>query len=156
MRYTALAALAFLSACGSESGNNVAPRSTDEIPQAAEASRIAPTPNSIEAEADTGKGAVTAASAEEMWLGRFAATTELCRGGVWNIGETRIVTDGETSCDIDRVARAAGQVTLRLSCLAEGMPSQEEWVLTPEGTERMRVRRNNGPETVDVDLIRCR
>lgn len=124
-----------------------------EIAEGENAIRIAPTPNSIEAETN-GTG-VSAASAEERWLGRFAATTELCRGGVWDIGETRIVTDGETTCDIDRVARAAGQVTLRLACNAEGIDSQEEWVLTPEGEDRLKVRRDNGRESVDVDLIRC-
>lgn len=94
------------------------------------------------------------AGADFQWTGRFAATPELCTGGVWDIGERRIVTDGETSCDVDRVARAAGQVTLRLACTAEGTQSREDWVLTRRG-EGMRVARNDGRETVEVDLIRC-
>lgn len=77
------------------------------------------------------------------------------QGGAWDIGETRIVTDSGTSCDVDRVGRSPRQVTLRLSCSAEGADSKEEWVLAPEGTQRMKVRRNTGRERAEVDLIRC-
>lgn len=88
------------------------------------------------------------------WTGRFAASSALCTGGVWDFGEQRIVTDGETSCDVDRVGRAAGQVTLSLACIAEGMESREQWVLTRQD-EGMRVSRNTGRETFNVDLIPC-
>lgn len=92
---------------------------------------------------------------EFAWTGRFAATPALCEGGVWDIGEERIVTDGETACDVVHVARAVGQVTLELACTAEGMPGAERWTLSRRG-EGMRVRREPaGAEASDVDLVRC-
>lgn len=148
-----LPALLILAACSPDRQADGREAVETEIAEGENAVRIAPTPNSIEAE--TNGTHLSAASAEERWLGRFAATAELCRGGVWDIGETRIITDGETACDIDRVARAAGQVTLRLACTAEGMKSREEWILTPQGEDRLKVRRDNGREAVEVDLIRC-
>lgn len=157
MRPLYLLAVTLLAACQpSSEGDETARSVTDEVGSTTEAPRIAPTPNSIEAQANGMRGeAAPYVSPEDRWLGRFAATTQLCRGGAWDIGDTRIVTDSGTACDIDRVGRAPQQVTLRLSCTAEGTKTDEEWVLAPEGTERMKVRRNTGREQVDVDLIRC-
>lgn len=152
MRPIYLLAVALVAACNPASEGDEAGRSAaDEVSSTFEAPRIAPTPNSIEAQAN----GAPYVSPEDAWLGRFAATTQLCRGGAWDIGETRIVTDNGTVCDIDRVGRAPQQVTLRMSCSAEGTKNDEEWVLAPEGTDRIKVRRNTGREQVDVDLVRC-
>ena len=156
MRPVYLLAVALLAGCNPASEGGEAGRgAADDVDSAAEAPRIAPTPNSIEAQANGTAGTDPYVSPEDRWLGRFAATTELCRGGAWDIGETRIVTDSGTVCDVDRVGRAPQQVTLRMSCSAEGTKSNEEWVLAPEGGDRMKVRRDTGRERVDVDLIRC-
>ena len=99
--------------------------------------------------------AAAPATTDVAWEGRFAATPELCEGGVWDIRETGIVTEGETACEVEHVARAAAQVTLELACTAEGMPSRERWTLTERGAG-MNVRRAvEGAETSDVDLVRC-
>lgn len=92
---------------------------------------------------------------EFAWEGRFAASPDLCRAGQWEIGSERIVTAGETACEVDNVARAAGQVTLELSCVAEGMPGDERWTLRPRGESGLRVRRETAAEASDVDLVRC-
>ncbi len=156
MRPTYLFAVVLLAACNPASESDEAARSAaDEVDSALEAPRIAPTPNSIEAQANGVAGTAPYVSPEDRWLGRFAATTQLCRGGAWDIGATRIVTDSGTVCDVDRVGRAPQQVTLRMSCSAEGTRTDEEWVLAPEGSERMKVRRDTGRERVDVDLVRC-
>jgi hypothetical protein len=90
------------------------------------------------------------------WTGRFAASPELCTGGVWDIRPDRIVTDGETSCAVRRVGRAAGQVTVGLTCNAEGMTTEESWTLTPGEGDRLAVSRSiPGAERIDVDLRRC-
>lgn len=120
---------------------------------------VAPATSSAEAEAivaGQADAANAAAPAESAWTGRFAATPELCVQGVWDIRPHLIVTDGETSCDVDNVAEGAGQVTLRLSCIAEGMRSNESWTLTPRDGDRLAVARDTGRETIDVDLLRCR
>lgn len=54
------------------------------------------------------------------WTGRFAASEALCQGGVWDITETAVRTDGETSCTIDSAREEAGRVELALTCVAEG------------------------------------
>lgn len=139
-----LAAAAALAACEpAAEGGNVAvaePAATGPATSAAEAEAL------VEARAD---------AANFRWTGRFAATRELCTGGVWDIREDRIVTDGHTACDVDRVGRGAGQVTLRLACIAEGTPSQENWTLTRHGEDGVSVARNTGTEIIDVDLLRC-
>lgn len=89
------------------------------------------------------------------WTRRFAASRALCTGGVWDIGRERIATAGETSCTVEAVAETPGRAVLGLSCLAEGMASEESWTLTRTGEGRMRVSRAAGAETVDVDLVRC-
>lgn len=92
---------------------------------------------------------------EFAWEGRFAATPELCRAGAWELGSERIVTAGESECDVVHVARAPGQVTLELSCMAEGMAGEERWILRPRGEGGIGVRRETAAETSDVDLVRC-
>lgn len=134
--------VAFLTACGeaSDPGEGGAP-----------APAVAPAIDAADAVAiseDQGEARAFA------WEGSFAAGRDLCRAGAWEIGSERIVTAGETQCDVEHVARAAGQVTLELSCVAEGMPGKERWMLTPQG-EGMRVRRETAAETSDVDLVRC-
>lgn len=122
---------------------------------------VAPATSSAEAEAIVAEQADAAnaaapAPSDAAWTGRFAATPELCVQGVWDIKPHAIVTDGETACDVDNVARGAGQVTLRLSCVAEGMASAETWTLTPGADDRLAVARDTGRETINVDLRRCR
>lgn len=157
MRPAMLLAIAIVAGCHRASEENQTTRSAaDEIGSSDGAPRIAPTPNSIEAEG-TGvqeNDAVSLAS-EERWIGRFAATTELCRGGAWDIRATQIVTDAGTTCDIDRVGRSAQQVTLRMSCSAEGTKTNEQWVFSPEGAEGIKLRRRTDRDQIDVNLIRC-
>jgi hypothetical protein len=97
-----------------------------------------------------------ALAADFGWQGRFAASAELCTGGVWDIGRTRIVTDGETACDVRGIESGAGRVVLALSCTAEGMASEESWTLTPRDSGGIRVVRAPKVEAMSaVDLVRC-
>ena len=100
--------------------------------------------------------AVAANPKQFDWTGRFAASPELCTGGAWEIGRDRIVTAGETSCTVADIVETGETAVLGLSCLAEGMASEERWTLTATGADRMRVSRAPaGAETVEVDLVRC-
>jgi hypothetical protein len=135
-------ALLAVAACGPVAEENAtAPASVASATSSAEAEMVA------EEQAE---------AAAFAWTGRFAATPELCVRGVWDIKPHAIVTDGHTACDVDQVAEAAGQVTLRLSCTAEGVFSDETWTLSPRPEDGMRVARDTGRERFDVDLIRCR
>lgn len=112
---------------------------------------VAPATDAVDALAISADQAEARAFA---WEGRFAAGHDLCRVGEWEIGSERVTTAGESECDVVHVARAPGQVTLELQCMAEGMPGEERWILSPRG-EGMRVRRETAAETSDVDLVRC-
>lgn len=148
-RIICAAALALVAGCGGqESGDEAA------VNQAIEGQPPATVPSAISAaEGETVSREQEQAAEEFSWTGRFAANRELCTGGVWDIAEDRIVTDGETSCDVDSVGRAPRQVTLRLVCTAEGMNSDETWTLTPRELEGITVARSTGQGP--VDLIRC-
>jgi hypothetical protein len=90
------------------------------------------------------------------WQGRFAASAELCTGGLWDIGRTRVVTDGETACEVGGIDSGVGRVVLALSCTAEGMASEESWTLTPRDGGGVRlVRAPEGEAMSAVDLVRC-
>lgn len=89
-----------------------------------------------------------------QWTGRYAATRELCTGGLWEFTNARVRTDGETSCDIGDVREGGGRVELTLACTAEGMKTNEDWTLTRRD-EGIAVSRSTGRETIDVELIRC-
>jgi hypothetical protein len=90
------------------------------------------------------------------WEGRFAASRELCEGGVWDLRRDRIATDGETSCDVRGIDSGPDRVVLDLACTAEGMASEEVWTLTPREGGGLRVEpAPRGGEAVAVELVRC-
>jgi hypothetical protein len=89
------------------------------------------------------------------WTGRFAASRELCSGGVWDIRADSIVTQGETSCEVQRIERSPERVALYNGCLAEGMESEERWTITRGSADGITVERDMGPDIYTVDLIRC-
>lgn len=98
-----------------------------------------------------------AAAAEPFkWTGRFAASKDLCKGGVWEFEESQVRTQGETGCSVQNVAEHAGSVTLSVGCTAEGMDTLEQWTLTPSEQGGMTViRKTAGRQTAQVDLVRC-
>lgn len=138
----AIPVLLLLAACGpGGEGNESAPAAIGTARDAAEAEKI---------------HQERAMAADFDWQGRFAASAELCTGGVWDIARTRIVTDGETACDVRGVDGSVGRVVLALSCTAEGMASEESWTLTPREGGGMRVvRAPEGQAMSAVDLVRC-
>ncbi|MFN3945439.1 MAG: hypothetical protein ACK4K7_10975 [Allosphingosinicella sp.] len=143
MRIGAICALAALAAgCGpAAETNESAPALVGTARDAAEAEKIA-----MERRQAT----------RFDWEGRFAATAELCEGGVWNIRRDGIATDGETSCEVRNIDSGADRVDLDLACTAEGMASEERWTLTPRDGGGMRVvRAPTGGAMVAVDLVRC-
>jgi hypothetical protein len=89
------------------------------------------------------------------WTGRFAASRALCSGGVWDIRAERIQTQGETSCEVQRIERSPDRVILQNACLAEGIESEERWTISRGGEGGITVERDMGPDIYTVDLIRC-
>ncbi|MDF7776001.1 hypothetical protein P1X14_12150 [Sphingomonas sp. AOB5] len=87
------------------------------------------------------------------YIGRWAATPQLCAGGVWRFEEMDLSTAGEVSCDFHRVANVPGGYDVAATCFAEGNRSEE--------AIRLRFPANGGGMTVEsklfqpVSLIRC-
>jgi hypothetical protein len=91
-----------------------------------------------------------------QWTGRYAPSREMCLSGeVWEITNVKVTTAGETRCTIGDVAEGGGRVRLTLSCLAEGMRSNERWTLTPQDGDRIRLRREGAGAPYELDLFFC-
>lgn len=152
---TLLSAVLLLSACG-EATEDMAP-GNDNLPAATQPSaglspgNVAPR-DQAEAEGAAKRGA---AQASFDWIGTYAATPALCTGGRWRFDRDKVVTDGETSCEVGEVEEEAERAVLQMACVAEGMTSAETWTLTKSGETGVRVERDMGAQTVRVDLGPC-
>ena len=151
-----LSCIAMMTLAGCGGGTEVDRHNSNESAEVAPAQPAAVGAATSAAEGEALAQDQEKAAAPLIWTGRFAATPQLCKGGVWDIGRESITTAGETSCSVNAVADEGDKVVLTLACSAEGMDSQEHWTLTRKGADGMNVSRAAGTETIDVDLIRCR
>lgn len=87
------------------------------------------------------------------YLGRWAATPALCARGSWRFESRKLVTAGETSCDLPEVANRPSGYDLTGVCQAEGVKTPQTLNLTfNEANRTMTVRgKTLGPTT----LIYC-
>ena len=139
MRIAAIAMTALLAAGCSGSPENA--MSTDEADSAAVPTNIIEVPPSESAPPLTGlvandeasadetaaaaPGMLPPADAEYRYVGRWAATQQLCATGAWRFQPKRLETAGEVSCTFDEVDKAAGGYDIAASCLAEGNRSTD-------------------------------
>lgn len=80
------------------------------------------------------------AEAPARYVGRWAATPELCKDGAWKFAEMDLSTAGEVSCDFQRVREVPGGYDADALCLAEGSRSEETIQLRfPESAGGMTV-----------------
>ncbi len=68
----------------------------------------------------TAAGSLPPADAAYRYVGRWAATPQLCATGAWRFHERRLDTAGEVSCTFDKIDRAPGGYDIAATCLAEG------------------------------------
>jgi len=122
MRRLAIAAGLMLGACSQQPGNEIAatnvmtPVANDVVPINS-ASPIPASPDSGE----PGK-LPPANGATPRYVGRWAATEQLCASGAWRFYATHLETAGEVSCSYDRVDKVPGGYDLHAMCTAEAPP----------------------------------
>lgn len=90
------------------------------------------------------------------YIGRWAATPELCSDGAWAFEEARVVTAGEVACDFQEVTPIATGYEVSATCWAEGPPQAGTFMLTltdPAPPQTMSV--TGGPWAGPVTLVRC-
>jgi hypothetical protein len=58
-----------------------------------------------------------------FFVGRWAATTDLCATAAWVFTETGLATSGEVTCTFDTVTRTRTGYDLQATCTAEAPPA---------------------------------
>lgn len=100
----AIAALLALGACGQRPEPAAITEASPTAPVAAPTPHPAPPP-------------------PPFFVGRWAASLELCTGGAWTIGERELSTAGEVHCRFERTTAVAAGFEVEAVCTAEGPPT---------------------------------
>lgn len=88
--------------------------------------------------------------------GDWAVAPEYCADGWWRFAPDAVATAGETVCSVDEVFSNMSDppsAAYRLTCQAEGEPSQPTWSLSLESRNTLSIDRNDGRGV--VTLRRC-
>ena len=126
-----VAAVALLSACS--------PPAETVVANGTEGGAMQPDA-AAQGEAITENRENASAVAPSRYVGRWAATPELCKDGAWKFAEMDLSTAGEVSCDFHRVREVPGGYDADAVCLAEGSRSDETIQLRfPESAGGMTV-----------------
>jgi hypothetical protein len=104
---------------GAETPRPAAPDTVSDTSPASPAS-TAPAP---EGAAIPGK--LPSPDTEYRYVGRWAATEQLCASSVWRFEPQRLVTAGEVSCTFDSVDKAPGGYDIHATCTAEAPPQPD-------------------------------
>jgi hypothetical protein len=65
---------------------------------------------------------VPAPAPPARYVGRWAASADLCQTGAWNFAERRLETAGEVACEFQQVTPNEGGYDIHAVCTAEGPP----------------------------------
>lgn len=91
------------------------------------------------------------------YVGRWAATPQLCAEGAWRFDTLNVATAGEVSCRFGAVRSEGAQgpesYQVDAICFAEGAETRESFTLAMAGRDRMAVR--GGPWSRPIELQRC-
>lgn len=93
-------------------------------------------------------------SGERRYVGRWAASADMCRSGAWVFEPDGLETAGEVSCDFTDVSEAPGGYEIAARCTAEAPPENDRIRLRfAESAQAMLVE---GSQTLDdVGLVYC-
>lgn len=134
MKRLALAAGLVLAACSQQPANETA--STDAVTPVTNEAPPLPTPSASPTSATTATPAPSPDSGEPgklppangatpRYVGRWAATEQLCASGAWRFYATHLETAGEVSCTYNRVDKVPGGYDLHATCTAEAPPAPD-------------------------------
>jgi len=88
-----------------------------------------------------------------FFVGRWAASEDMCASGAWVIGERELSTAGEVHCRFDQVSAVATGFEARAVCTAEGPPTFHR--LRFAYAQSARALLIEGGPFADAGLIRC-
>src|SRR5690606_16949971 len=87
------------------------------------------------------------------YVGRWAASADLCRTGAWTFAERRLETAGEVACEFQQVTPNEGGYDIHALCTAESPPKPYDLKLRfAQSAKAMLVE--GGPFN-DMGLIWC-
>jgi predicted small lipoprotein YifL len=97
-----------------------------------------------------------AAATPATYVGRWAATADLCANGAWVFAERSLTTAGETGCEFDKVTSTSTGYEIAARCRAQAPEQPHTLILTltdPAPPEAMTAA--GGPWSGSVTLMRC-
>jgi hypothetical protein len=90
------------------------------------------------------------------YVGRWAASPELCAQGAWVFEPGRVQTAGEVACDFITVTQGPDGYAVAAKCLAEGVAEPQSFHLaTSAGAPPQGMTVAGGPWSGPVVLRRC-
>ena len=132
MKRLAFAASLALAACSQPPANEAAPTdamtspasNASPLPSPSSAPTTAATPTTSADSGEPGK-LPPANGVTPRYVGRWAATAQLCASGAWRFYATHLETAGEVSCSYNRVDKVPGGYDLHATCTAEAPPAPD-------------------------------
>ena len=135
-----------LAACSQQqdaTGNaaTATPATPQPSPAPAPAPAPSPTPSPV---ATTEPGKLPPENgAQPRYVGRWAATRQLCDGGAWRFHATHLETAGEVACTFGTVDKVPGGYDIHATCTAEAPPALDTIKLRfAESAQAMLVESN--------------
>lgn len=89
------------------------------------------------------------------YIGRWAATAELCTTGAWVFETDKVSTAGEVGCQFGTVSPTPTGYQIAASCTAEGPPQPKTFTLTMLGGTPPSMIVAGGPWSAPVTLHLC-
>jgi hypothetical protein len=130
MKRLAFAAGLALAACSQQPANETAsadtmtPVANDASPSPTAAASPTPVSSSSPDSGEPGK-LPPPGGATPRYVGRWAASEQLCAAGAWRFYATHLETAGEVSCTYNRVDTVPGGYDLHATCTAEAPPAPD-------------------------------
>ena len=95
------------------------------------------------------------APTQASFIGRWAATSDLCATGAWVFDADRVSTAGEVGCQFGSVSPTPTGYVIKASCTAEGPPQPKTFALTMLGGTPPAMTVAGGPWSAPVTLRLC-
>ncbi|HEU4958779.1 MAG TPA: hypothetical protein VFT56_00080 [Sphingomonas sp.] len=122
-----LAPVLLLAACSQpqDTAENATPPAANEAIPPSPSPSTTSTPSPAPAPTTKPGRLPAATGAQPRYIGRWAATRQLCEGGAWRFYATHLETAGEVSCTFGKVDTVPGGYDIHATCTAEAPPAPD-------------------------------